>query len=132
MEFDTGKFRFAYFTAVYEETCDFYSTLLGLQVELTWDRNENDKGKVFRIGKALIEVLLLPNKDAQQNEGLDYRAPQGAFMVIHVEGIDSLFEQFKIKGVPFKQEIVNQAWGHRSFSVIEPNGLVLMFVQDQQ
>lgn len=125
-----GKIRFAYFTDRYEETCDFYTNKLALKLEHAWDRNENDKGSLFKAGRGLIEVLLLPQGEAHKNEGLDYRAPQGAFMVIQVWDIDALFEDFKSKGVQFKQDIVDQPWGHRSFSVLEPNGLALHFIQD--
>lgn len=125
-----GKFRFAYFTDKYDETCDFYASALELKLEHSWDRNENDKGSLFKAGQGLIEVLLLPGGEEHKNEGLDYRVPQGAFMVIQVWNIDELFETFKAKGVLFKQEIVDQPWGHRSFSVVDPNGLVLHFIQD--
>ena len=61
-----------------------------------------------------------------KHAGLDYRSPQGTFAVIQVWEIDELFLRLKSIGVPFEQEITDQPWGHRSFSVIEPNGLVLL------
>ena len=125
-----GKFRFAYFTNMYEETCEFYTSKLGFKLEHSWDRNANDKGSLFKAGLGLIEVLLLTAGEKSKNEGLDYRSPQGAFMVIQVWDIDALFDKLKSKGVQFKQEIVDQSWGHRSFTVLEPNGLVLHFIQD--
>lgn len=125
-----GAFRFAYFTDKYKETCLYYKQQLGFTLEHSWDRSIHDKGSLFKAGKGLIEVLHKPIDDEHQVIGLDYRKPQGVFSVIQVWEIDELFERFKSNGVLFKQEIVDQAWGHRSFSVIDPNGIVLLFIQD--
>ena len=126
-----GAFRFAYFTRKFDETCQFYEQILHFDLEHSWDRSENDKGALFKAGAGLIEVLLFPNADAHKNAGLDYRSPQGAFAVIQVWDIDDLFQRLKAVGVPFEQEITDQSWGHRSFSVVEPNGLILLFIQEQ-
>ena len=89
----------------------------------------------------LIDNQLLPNyllfllkklhDEQHQYLGLDYRNPQGVFTGIQVWNIDDLFERYKARGVLFKQEIIDQPWGHRSFYVMEPNGLVLGFYQEQ-
>ena len=126
-----GAFRFTYFTEKYDETCNFYRNKLGLKLEHSWDRNEHDKGALFKAGMGLIEVLILPDDDGHRYEGLDYRIPQGVFMCIQVWNVDELFKKYKTVGVPFQQEITDQSWGHRSFSVLEPNGLVLFFFQEQ-
>ena len=126
-----GKFRFAYFTDKYQETCSFYRNTLELKLEHSWDRNENDKGSLFKAGMGLIEVLKQPGEDQHKIKGLDYRQPQGIFAVIQVWEIDELYEKYKNKGVSFKEEITDQDWGHRSFAVLDPNGVVLFFIQDQ-
>ncbi|MEM7298782.1 MAG: VOC family protein, partial [Bacteroidota bacterium] len=114
-----GAFRFAYFTDKYQETCDFYTYQLELAVDKSWDRDENSKGSVFKAGVGLIEVLHLPSDKGVKNAGLDYRVPQGAFMVIQVWDIDERYKNYKNKGVNFKQEVVDQVWGHRSFSITD-------------
>lgn len=125
-----GAFRFTYFTEKYSETCTFFESKLGLKLEHSWDREAFDKGALFKAGNGLIEVLLTPDENHKVT-GLDYRTPQGVFMCIQVWNIDKLFELYKAKEVPFKQELTNQSWGHRSFSVLEPNGLVLFFFEEQ-
>ena len=131
MKDSKGKFRFTYFTSKYEETYDFYKKKLEFSLGHSWDRNENDKGALFEIGEGLIEILHRPNDEENKNQGLDYRAPQGVFMCIQIWDIDELYDTFIVKKIPFKQEIINQTWGHRSFSIVEPNGLVLFFYQEQ-
>lgn len=126
-----GKFRFAYFTEKYEETCSFYSDTLDFKLEHSWDRNEHDKGSLFKAGLGLIEVLKQPGDEEDKVKGLDYRKPQGVFMVIQVWDIDDLFKRLKNKGVTFKEEITDQPWGHRSFAILDPNNIVLFFIQDQ-
>lgn len=126
-----GAFRFTYFTRKYQDTLRFYEETLGFKLEHSWDRSENDKGALFKSGSGLIEILQTPSDSSLENAGLDYRSPQGAFMCIQVWGIDELFNQYKSSGVSFKQEITNQSWGHRSFSALDPNGIVLFFFEER-
>lgn len=121
-----NEFRFAYFTNKYKETCDFYAETLGFKLLFSWDRDGGDKGAVFKAGGGKVEILQLPgNEEELQNAGIDYRAPQGAFMVIQVNNVDALYTNYKAKGLNFKQHLTNQSWGHRSFSITDPNGVVL-------
>jgi catechol 2,3-dioxygenase-like lactoylglutathione lyase family enzyme len=116
---------------MYDDTCNFYRNKLGLNLEHSWDRNEHDKGSLFKAGVGLIEVMHRPEDEEYRYAGIDYRIPQGIFMCIQVWNIDELFKKYKSRNIPFKQEIFDQTWGHRSFSVLEPNGLVLFFFQEQ-
>ncbi len=130
MHTNIGEFRFAYFTEKYDATCAFYAHKLELELLFSWERNENDKGSVFKAGDGCIEILHLPeHSEEHTNAGLDYKTPQGAFMVIQVEGVDKLYKTYKSKGLTFKQHITNQSWGHRSFSIRDPNGIVLFMYE---
>lgn len=126
-----GAFRFTYFTPKYAETCQFYADKLGLIVAHSWDRSVDDKGSLFEAGMGFIEILHLPAHDEHKSPGLDYRSPQGAFMCIQVWDVDSLFATYKARNVPFQQELTLQEWQHKSFSVLDPNGVVLFFFEEQ-
>lgn len=126
-----GTFRFTYFTDKYRETYNFFKDILAFDLGHEWDRDENDKGALFEAGQGVIEILHRPNEQEIQNPALDYRNPQGVYMGIQVWNIDELYKKYKANGVVFQQEIVNQSWGHRSFSILEPNDLVLFFYQEQ-
>ncbi|MFY0652109.1 MAG: VOC family protein [Cyclobacteriaceae bacterium] len=126
-----GTFRYTYFTDKYDETFYFYRDQLGFELSHAWDRNEDDRGAVFKIGHGLIEILSSPKKTENRYAGLDYRTPQGVFTGIQVWDVDKLFKTYKTKGIPFNQEIINQPWGHRSFYILEPNGLILGFYEEQ-
>lgn len=131
MKHNAGTFRFTYFTDKYDETFDFYMNKLVFSLEHSWDRTNDDKGALFKIGEGLIEILQRPEDPENKYAALDYRMPQGVFTGIQVWNIDELFDKYKAKDVPFKQEIINQPWGHRSFYVQEPNGLVLGFYEEK-
>ncbi len=121
-----GQFRFSYFTPAYEATVAFYRDGLGLPVIESWDRNPDDQGTLFGAASGMIEVLALP-KSGEASHLWDDRPPQGAFMVIEVGDVEEAYRLAVEKGLPIKQEIRDQEWGHRSFCVSEPNGLTLYF-----
>jgi uncharacterized glyoxalase superfamily protein PhnB len=46
-------------------------------------------------------------------------------MVIEVDQVEDRYQRAVDKGLPSTQALTDQAWGHRSFCVREPNGLTL-------
>lgn len=124
-----GQFRFAYFTPLYDETVAFYRDGLGLPVAESWDRNSEDRGTVFSAASGLIEVLTLP-ESSESSHLFDERPPQGAFMVIETNPVEALYHRVVATGLPIHQELKDQSWGHRSFCVREPNGLILYFFSE--
>ena len=125
-----GEFRFAYFSDIYEETLNFYKNKLEFNLDFSWDRSKNDKGSLFSFGSGLIEILQLPDNESEFNLGLDHRSPTGSFMVIETQDIETQFSKYKDKGISFKQEITIQSWGHKSFSILDPNGVLLYFFEN--
>jgi uncharacterized glyoxalase superfamily protein PhnB len=124
------QFRFSYFTPHYTETLAFYSRCLGFPVLDSWDRSPDDKGTVFGAASGRIEVLFHPLDPDSSDHLFDDRAPQGAFMVIEVEDVDSFHARVSGSGVAVEQALKDQSWGHRSFVVAEPNGLKLYFYSE--
>lgn len=124
-----GQFRFAYFTPDYEPTVAFYRDGLGLPVLSTWDRNPDDRGTIFAAASGMIEVLQLP-RGGGPSHVQDDRPPQGAFMVIEVDQLETRYQQAVERGLPIQEGLTDQHWGHRSFCVREPNGLILYFFRE--
>jgi hypothetical protein len=119
------QFRLAYFSAKYEGTVAFYRDGLELLVLESWDRGEHDRGTLFAAAAGVIEVLARPKVGEPLSLFWDDRPPQGVFMVLEVEAVDDHFRRAVAKGLPIKQELTDQRWGHRSFCLLEPNGLTL-------
>lgn len=118
-----GQFRFAYFTPRYAETVAFYRDGLGWPVVHAWDRSADDKGTLVGAAAGLIEVLAQPA--GESDHLFDPRPPQGAFMVIEVDDVDARYAGAVANGLAVQQPLTDQAWGHRSFCLREPNGLTL-------
>jgi catechol 2,3-dioxygenase-like lactoylglutathione lyase family enzyme len=125
------QFRFAYFTPKYEETVAFYREGLELPVIEAWDRASDDRGTLVGADSGVIEVLSLP-RSSHPDHLWDARPPQGAFMVIEADQVESLYQHAVERGLPIQQALKDQAWGHRGFCVREPNGLTLYFFAELQ
>ena len=119
------QFRCAFFAQDYESTVAFYRDDLELPLAGSWDRGPDDRGTLVAAAAGVIEVLALPqNRDESV---WDYRPPQGLLIVIEVEDVDALYKRVVDKALPIREELMNQAWGHRSFRVSDPNGISLYF-----
>ncbi|MGB7624344.1 MAG: VOC family protein [Terriglobia bacterium] len=125
----TGQFRFSFFTREYEGTVSFYREGLEFPVLESWDRTPDDRGTLFGAASGIIEVLKLP-QEGHGSHLWDDRPPQGAFMVIEVNDLEDRYRRAVEKGLPIQQELTDQAWGHMSFCLTDPNGLTLYFFRE--
>jgi hypothetical protein len=79
----------------------------------------------------IIEVLALPQSGGSAHL-FDARPPQGAFMVIEVDQVEARYQRAVEKRLPIQEALKEQAWGHRSFCVRDPNGLTLYFFSERK
>jgi catechol 2,3-dioxygenase-like lactoylglutathione lyase family enzyme len=119
-----GQFRFGYFTPLYEETVAFYRDGLELPVVESWDRGREDRGTLFRAAAGLVEVLARP-KSGRVAAPWDPRPPQGVFMVVEADDVGERFRRAVSLGLTIRQALTEQDWGHLSFTVEDPNGVVV-------
>jgi len=124
-----GQFRVGYFARNYDATVAFYREGLELEVIESWDRGADDRGTLFAAASGVIEVLAAPAK-GESFGAFDARPPRGAFMVIESRDVEASYERAVAKQLPIKEPLTDQKWGHRSFCVTEPNGLILYFFRD--
>jgi catechol 2,3-dioxygenase-like lactoylglutathione lyase family enzyme len=124
-----GQFRFGYFARNYDATVAFYREGLELEVIESWDRGADDRGTLFAAESGGIEVLATP-EEGESFGVFDTRPPRGAFMVIESRDVETRYERAVAKQLPIKEPLTDQKWGHRSFCVTEPNGLILYFFRD--
>ena len=124
-----GQFRFGYFTPIYEATVAFYRHGLEWPILESWDRSPDDRGTLVGAAAGIIEVLAFPPSGVSDHLW-DARPPQGAFMVIEVDQLEARYRRAVEKALPITQSLTDQAWGHRSFCVREPNGLTLYLFRE--
>jgi uncharacterized glyoxalase superfamily protein PhnB len=113
------EFRFYYFTNRYYETVAFYKELLVLEEFRSWDRDEFDKGTIFKSpnGTGLIEI----------EAGKENPVFNGMGLYIQVNDPDTLYGALLKKGISIVQPITTTSYGHRSFKCADPNKLLLSF-----
>ena len=119
----SSQFRFVYFTARYGETVAFLRNSLELRVADSWDRAGDHRGTVFAAGSGLIEVL----EQGSLERGPSHTASGGPFAAIEVDDVDALHGRVTAKGVPLHYPLEDKPWGHRGFSVLDPNGVEIAF-----
>lgn len=118
-----GQFRCAYATDKYEETIEFYRHGLGFETAECWDRSEDDKGTLFKAASGIVEIVLRSN-DQSHGEWENDR-PRGFTIVIETDDVDNLYDGVSGRGVAIAEGLTDQKWGHRSFRVADPNGVLL-------
>ena len=116
------EFRFAFHARDYESTTAYYRDGLELPVVESWNHGPDDQGTLFRAASGLIEVLKLP-RHQEPDSVWDYRQPQGAWIVVETDDVDAWYGRVLDKGLPIKEELTDQEWGHRSFRLVDPNGI---------
>jgi catechol 2,3-dioxygenase-like lactoylglutathione lyase family enzyme len=119
-----GQFRFSYFTPNYETTVAFYRDDLKFPVVESWDRTADDRGTLFAAASGIIEVVFRPD-NPESFHGWDDRPPQGAFMAIEVPDVEQAYRRATERRLSIREELTTQPWGHRSFCLREPNGLII-------
>jgi hypothetical protein len=119
-----GQFRFSYFTQEYDATVAFYRDDLELAVLESWNRSNDDRGTLFAAASGIIEVVSRPKSQASSHLW-DDRPPQGAFMVIEIPDVEQAYRRAVARRLSVQHGLATQPWGHRSFCLREPNGLIL-------
>lgn len=111
------EFRIYYFTNVYASTIRFYTDVLGLEAMRSWDRGPLERGTIFRSpnGVGLIEI----------EEGAEPPTALHLGLYIQVDDVDAWYARLTAKGATTVQALTDTDFGHRSFKIADPNGLVI-------
>jgi len=110
------EFRFIFRAKDYEASATFYRDGLGLSVVDSWDRGPAERGMLFQAGSGIIEVLAL----ASGEEGVSL---QGGELAYEVDDVDEWYRRIQEKGLSIRGELADKPWGHRAFSVTDPDGI---------
>ncbi|MFN8221911.1 MAG: VOC family protein [Gaiellales bacterium] len=107
-------------TTGYERSSAFYRETLGFPLHEEW-KDPDGRGALFDSGAGMIEVV----EDSPDHPA----APvQGVSIAIEFAGVDALYARLREEVSPV-EEIGDRPWGHRSFALVDPNGLKLTFFE---
>ena len=112
----TGEFRFIFRAKDYETSVTFYRDELELPIVASWDRGPAQRGTLFQAASGIIEVLALA-------PGEEYTPLQGGELAYEVDDVDEQYQRVQEKGLPIRGELADKPWGHRTFSVTDPDGI---------
>jgi len=110
-----GEFRFIFRAKDYEASVAFYRDGLKLPVIGSWDRGPAERGTLFQAACGIIEVLAFAPED-------EYTPPQGVELAYEVDDVDRSYRRVQKKGLSIRGELADKPWGHRAFSLIDPDG----------
>ena len=116
-------FRIIFRSKDYYSSLHFYKEQLERPIVMQWDRGPAQKGTIFKFGDGEIEVLGLP-------PGMEYLQPQGFEVAVEFEDVDKEYQFVLSKGIKLRGDIADKPWGHRTFSVNDPDGIKLIFFSE--
>jgi len=113
-----GEIRIVYYTNQYNEICDFYKNVIGLEIFKTFDHNgEYERGIVFFLGEILVEILETKDEIQCKND---------SYLYIETKEVNNFFDKIK-DHVTVISSLESFPWGHTSFLIQDPDGNKLKF-----
>jgi len=112
----TGEFRFIFRAQDYEAAVAFYRDGLNLPIVGSWDQGPAQRGTLFQAASGIIEVLA-------RAPGQECVSLQGGELAYEVDDVDGWYRRVQEKRLPIQGELADKPWGHRSFSVTDPDGI---------
>lgn len=119
MELRARRFRYVVVSGSYDASVRFYKEILGLARIDGWDRDEGRGVLLSAGGRAVVEVI----------EGKASPSTSGVFLALEVDDADAWHRHLKGHGVEIEVPPHNEPWGHRAFTVRDPDGLSIVIYQ---
>lgn len=125
----TESIRLVRLTADYRSMRRFYEEQLNMRPLAEWDRGEYDKGVILvfngRTSTTSVEILTQETGRPAAHGVTDHIS-----LSFEVTNVGASYEEVKSRGVRIEDEPENKPWGHRAFTVRDPDGLLITFYQD--
>lgn len=119
MELRARQFRYVVVSGAYDASVRFYEETLGLGRVDGWDRDEGRGVLLSAGGRAVVEVI----------EGKASPSTSGVFLALEVDDADAWHRHLRAHGVEIEVPPHNEPWGHRAFTVRDPDGLSIVIYQ---
>jgi PhnB protein len=110
-----------------EDSIEFYMRRLGFDLAYSMP---GEDGKTIHASVVNGSVtLMLGYKEMGSVPVEGRRLGGGAELYCYADDVDSYYERVRRAGTTLTQEIMDQFWGDRTFTVTDPDGYVLTFAQ---
>ena len=113
--------------ADYRKSFEFYHDILKLKLSSSWQRKDS-WGALFSAGNAELEIIWFPS-----GEGLDdcaFRLIRKKISIdFEVNDIDILFKRLADAKIEIIDRPHDVPRGYRVFSILDPDGVVVSFLQ---
>lgn len=122
-----GIIQIGIITEKLTESKEFFQKWLGWQVKF-----ESDSFLLLSHPEKVDREIafMLPNQTAVRKPYFQNAyTGQGIWLIIESEEIETLYEQMVKAGAPIDLPITEEEWGDIHFTMIDPNGIGLDFVQ---
>ena len=108
-----------------DESIDFYVSKLGLELAFKY----NDFYAGIKVGDGAFHLKLVDDADPS----VAFVADGDHFhLYFTTDDVDAEAHKLKSKGVVFRAEVADTAWGTREFYVVDNQGHVLCFAQGSE
>lgn len=113
--------------ADYRKSFEFYHDVLGLKLSSSWQRKDS-WGALFSAGSGVVEIIWFPSGDGL--EDCNFRLQRKKISLdFEVNDIDILYTRLIDSGLTVLDKPHDVPWGFRIFSVSDPDGVVISFLQ---
>lgn len=121
------EFRFAFFAKDFDAAVGFYHETLGLPLIGGWDR-AGGRGALLSVPGtgAVVEIFGAPDGSVYDGP-LPSTAIQLSIRLGSISEVDAWYSQLASAAVETTGPPEDKPWGHRSFTVIDPDGIHLHF-----
>ena len=122
---DALEFRFAFHASDFECSLHFYQNNLGMARVGGWDRPDGKGALLSAGGNSVIEIY-----GAAEGQTYDGPAPAAinlAICLADTAAVDRLYMLLKEAGCQVGDPPTDHHWGHRSFTVRDPDGIPIHY-----
>jgi catechol 2,3-dioxygenase-like lactoylglutathione lyase family enzyme len=115
------EFRFAFFAQDFTRSVSFYRDTLGMQLTSGWDRPDGKGALLAANNSSVIEIY--GAAEGQAYTGQRPVALNLALRLAQPADVDAFYAHLLSAGSQVEGPPENRNWGHRSFIVVDPDGI---------
>jgi lactoylglutathione lyase len=114
----------------YRRSFEFYKDILGLKLSSSWQRKDS-WGAIFSAGGGDLEIIWFPGGE-ELEDCRYYLERKKVDICFEIHDIDILYKRLSDQGIEIIKEPFDAPWGYRIFSIKDPDGVPVLFMQPLQ